>query len=178
MPTGSVYPTSSAPTNTSSPTSTATPTPTASEPFYLVVADTGTDLDGQYASIGSDTSGASLLVLYLAATPNEVASFSTFTLNADGTLQNEFVGGIAAIFPGGTSGSLFFENAVFVDEAGDTESICEIVGGVLTCRTGADTVFFVCPFQVITGTLVGGTVNVGLATQSGCTTLTLLAVPV
>ncbi|CAF9940109.1 hypothetical protein IMSHALPRED_001754 [Imshaugia aleurites] len=169
-PTGSIYPTSSI--------STATPTPTASGPFYLVVADTGTDLDGEYAYISADTSGADILVLYLANAPDEVASFSTFNLNADGTLQNEFAGGIAAIFPGGTSGSLFFENEVYVDEAGDVKSICEIVGGVLTCQTGADTVFFVCPFQDIFGTLVGGTINVGLSTQSGCTTLTLLAVPV
>ena len=171
--TGSAFPTSSPTSN-----STATPTPTSSGFFYLIAADTGTDLDGDYVSIGSSTSGNGLYVLYLASTPNQVASFSTFSLNADGTLQNEFVGGIAAIFPGGTTGTLMFTSETLAEENGDTISFCEVAGGTLTCETGAFTVFFVCPYQVISGTLVGGTVDVGLVTQSGCTPLSLRAVPV
>lgn len=171
--TGSAFPTSS-PTSTS----TAAPTPTSSEFFYLVAADTGTDLDGDYVSIGSDTSGNGLLVLYLASTPNQVARFSTFNLNADGTLQNEFSGGIANIFAGGTYQTLIFSGETFAEESGNTVSLCDIVGGALTCHTGADTVFFVCPSQVISGTLTGGTVDVGPMTRPGCTPLSLLAVPV
>ncbi|KAF6231590.1 hypothetical protein HO173_010122 [Letharia columbiana] len=176
-PTGSANGTSVSTSPTSAST-TATPTPTSSELFFLVAADTGTDLDGDYASIGSDTSGNGLLVLFLAAEPDQVASFSTFNINADGTLENEFVGGIASIFAGSKYDSLHFENEVFVDEAGDTKSICEVVGGALTCQTGAATVFFVCPVQDIDGSFIGGTVEVGPTTQPGCTTLTLLAVPV
>ena len=107
-----------------------------------------------------------------------MASFSTFSLNADGTLENEFAGGIAAIFSGGTSGSLMFTSESAAEASGDTISICEIVGGYLTCATGADTVFYICPTQVISGTLVGGDVIVGVTTKSGCTTISLEAVPV
>lgn len=107
-----------------------------------------------------------------------MASFSTFSLNADGTLENEFAGGIAAIFSGGTSGSLMFTSESSAEASGDTISICEIAGGYLTCVTGADTVFFICPSQVISGTLIGGDVNVGVTTESGCTTITLEVVPV
>lgn len=178
----SPYPTATA-NGTGTPTgSVSTSTPTSnpippSEFFYLVIADTGTAHDGQYLSIDSDTNGDSSLVLYPAAEPNEVASFSTFNINADGTLENEFAG-IAAIFPEGTSQSLFFENEVYVDESGDIKSTCEVVGGILTCQSGADTVFFICPYQVISGTLIGGSVEVGPNTQSGCTPITLLVVPV
>ena len=160
-------------------TSTATTTPIPpSDFFYLVVADTGTSYDGDYLSIGSDTSGASILVLYPGSEPSEVTSFSTFNINADGTLQNEFVGGIANIFTGSESGTLFFENEASVDESGNTKSICDDIGGTLNCQTGAATVFYICPPEVITGTLVGGTVDVGLTVEPGCTPVTLLVVPV
>lgn len=160
-------------------TSTVTPTPIPStEFFYLVVADTGTQYDGDYLSIGSDTVGNGLLVLYPGEGPDQVTSFSTFNINADGTLQNEFVGGIANIFPGGTTGTLFFRGETYVDESGNTKTICEVLGRTLTCQTGADTVFFICPPEVISGTLVGGTVDVGQTVTQGCTAITLLVVPV
>ncbi|CAF9943726.1 MAG: hypothetical protein ALECFALPRED_001113 [Alectoria fallacina] len=174
--TGSTYPTSPAQTNSSTTTSTPTPTPTSSEFFYLVAADTGTDSDGDYVSIGADDPG--LLVLYLGSVPNQVASFSTFSINADGTLQNEFAGGIASIFPGGKYQTLMFTNEANAEANGDIISFCQIVGGALTCQTGADTVFSICPSQVIDGTVVGGNVNVGPTTQPGCNPLTLLVVPV
>lgn len=178
IPTGSTYPTSSPQTNssTSSPTATPTPTPSPSEFFYLVAADTGTGHDGYYVSIGADDPG--LLVLYLAAEPNQVASFSTFNINADGTLQNEFAGGIASIFPGSTYGTLMFSPESVVDANGNTKSFCEIVGGALTCQTGADTVFSICPYEIIDGYVYGGNVDVGPMTQPGCNPLTLLVVPV
>ncbi|CAD6593718.1 MAG: hypothetical protein ASARMPREDX12_007486 [Alectoria sarmentosa] len=176
VPTGSSYPTSPAQTSSSTTTSTATPTPSSSEFFYLVAADTGTASDGDYVSIGADDPG--LLVLYLASGPDQVASFSTFNINADGTLQNQFSGGIASIFPEDEYQTLMFTNEANAEANGDTISHCEIVGGALTCQTGADTVFSICPFQVIDGTVIGGNVNVGPTTQPGCNPLTLLVVPV
>ncbi|KAL9072034.1 MAG: hypothetical protein Q9161_003808 [Pseudevernia consocians] len=179
VPTGSTHPTSSAQTNSPASTSTATPTPTPSsspEFFYLVAADTGTDLDGDYVSIGADDPG--LLVLYLAAAPNGVASFSTFSINADGTLQNEFSGGIASIFSGAQYGTLIFEPESVTDAGGYTKSLCEIVAGALTCQTGTDTVFSICPSEVVDGHVEGGNVDVGPTTQPGCDPLTLLVVPV
>lgn len=107
-----------------------------------------------------------------------MASFSTFSLNADGTLGNEFSGGIAAIFSGGTSGELMFTTESAAVAGGDAISICQIGGGELTCATGADTVFYICPSQVIDGTLIGGDVVVGVTTQAGCTTISLEAVAI
>lgn len=161
-------------------TSTATPTPISpSELFNLVVAAAGTPYDGQYLSVGSSTSRNGLLVLYPDDAPNQVARYSTFNVNADGTLQNEFIGGIANIFPGGdTYNTPFFRSEAYVEQAGNIKSICGVVGGTLECRTGADTVFFICPPQVISGTLTGGTVDVGPMTEPGCTPITLLVVPV
>lgn len=172
-PTGTAVPTGSITTSTATPTSTP-----SSEFFYLVVADTGTQYDGDFLTISSQSSGTGLLVLYpRAQAPDEVTLFSTFNINADGTLQNEFARGIANIFPG-TDGTLFFRDEAYVDAAGNIKSICEVVGGTLTCQTGADTVFFICPFQRIAGTLVDGTVNVGPTVRPGCTPITLLVVPV
>ena len=171
---GTAIPTGS----TTAPTATSTLIP-SSEFFYLVVADTGTQYDGDYLSIGSESSGTGLLVLYPGAkAPEEVTSFSTFNLNADSTLQNEFDGGIANIFPGSTDGTLFFRDEAYVDAVGNIKTICEDVSGTLTCQTGADTVFFICPFETIAATLIGGTVNVGPTVQPGCTPITVLVVPV
>lgn len=173
-PTGTAVPTGSLTTSTATPTSTP-----SSELFYLVVADTGTQYDGNFLSISSESSGTGLSVLYpRAQAPDEVSPFYTFNTNADGTLQNEFAGEIANIFPGGTDGTLFFRDEAYVDAVGNIKTICEVVGGTLTCQTGADTVFFICPYRRIAGTLVDGTVNVGPTVQPGCTPITLLAVPV
>lgn len=173
------YPTTStnipsAPISSISPTS--TPTPTASEFFYLVAANTNTSLDGSYIYIGSDDAGN--LVLYLAPAPDQVASFSKFNINADGTLQNEFSGGIASVYPGAKYGSLWFNPEAFTESQGYTVSFCGIVGGELNCRTGADTVFSVCPYQDIEGHVEGGEVVVGVVAEPGCTGLSLLVVPV
>lgn len=62
--------------------------------------------------------------------------------------------------------------------SGDTKTICKVVGGTLACQTGADTVFFICPPEIVSGTLGGGTVDVGQTVTQGCTTITLLVVPV
>lgn len=175
LPTASTNGTS-VPTGSTYPTSTSTPTPTS---FYLVAADTGNSrLDGEYVYLQSDTSGNGLLVLYLASAVSGVASFSTFALNADGTLTNDFTGdAIATIFAGSTYGTLMFEPAAIADANGDPKSFCKIVAGALTCQTGTDVVFSVCPYQVISGTLVGGTIDVGPTTEPGCSPLTLLVVP-
>ena len=173
-PTGSA--TGTSPSTASTAASTATPTPTASGPFYLVAADTGTDHDGYFVYIGADDPG--LLVLYLASGPDEVTSFSTFNINADGTLQNEFSGGIASTFPGSTYDALIFNPEGFTDSQGYIKSFCEIVDGALTCQTGAATVFSICPYQDIEGHVEGGNVEVGPTTEPGCNPLTLLVVPV
>lgn len=83
-------------------------------------------------------------------------------------------GKLANIFPGGTAGTLFFRSETDVDESGNTKTICEVVGRILNCQTGADTVFFIFPPEVVSGTLVGGTVDVEQAVTQGCTAITLL----
>lgn len=165
----------SAPTGSIYPTSTATPTQPPSD-FYLVAADTGTDRDGYYAYIGANDPGE--LVLYLAAKPEPVASFSTFHLNADGTLLNEFSYGIASVYPGYKYGSLEFHPEAFAESQGYIISYCKIVGGALSCQTGSDTVFSICPYQDEEGHLEDGNVFVGQTTEPGCFPLTLLVVPV
>lgn len=175
------YPTGTAngttiPTYSSTSPSTAIPTPTSSEFFYLVISDIGTSLDGDYLTIGSDFGGSGLYVLYPGDEPDSDAKFSTFSINTDGTFQNEFVQGIAYIFSEGTDDPLVFAGEVSVDENGGIKSICAINGGVLTCQTGTDVVFFVCPFNFTLE--AGGTVDVGPITRPGCTPITLLAVPI
>ncbi len=160
-------------------TSTATPTPISpTELFSLVISAPGYVYDGDPLTIESDTSGASLLVLYPTTGTGGPSSFTTFNINADGTLQNQFSGGIAAIFAADAGGTIFFDPETLVDETDDIKVICEDVAGTLTCHTGPFTVFYECPFQVITGTLVGGTIDVGQTVPAGCTEITLRIVPV
>lgn len=173
------YPTSSA-TGTSIPTSsnstsTATPTPTASGPFYLVAANPGATYDGAYAFVGA---AEEALVLYLGNDePDQIAAFSTFSINADGTLMNPRAG-IASIYGPGSSGGLIFNGEDFTESQGYIESICEIVDGALLCQTGAATVFSTCPAQSIQGHVVGGNIDVGPTTQPGCSPLNFRVVPI
>ena len=171
------------PTGTAIPTGSITPTaaPTSipsSELLYLVIADTGTEYDGEYLGVNSQYSGTGLLVLYPRKNVNRDPPFSVFNINADGTLQNEFSGGIANIFPGSTDGTLHFEDVAYVEEVGNIKTICDVVGGTLNCQTGADTVFFICPFRREAATQLDGTLNVGRTVQPGCTPITVLVVPV
>ena len=167
--------TSVLPTSTLNPTSTPIP---PSELFYLVVAAPGTPYDGQYLTIGSNSNGDGELVLYPTDGPDAIIRFSEFNLNADGTLESEFDGGIASIYPGESSYPLVFNLESFVEEEGYTESICEDVDGFLTCLTGVATVFYICPVVFIDGSVINGEVETGAVVRTGCDGIALRIVPV
>lgn len=82
------------------------------------------------------------------------------------------------MYPGTGYRSLWFNPEAFTESQGYTISECEIVGGGLSCTTGADTVFSICPYENVEGHVENGNVDVGQATEPGCFPLTLLVVPV
>ena len=172
---GTAISTSLVPTGTSHPTSIPIP---PSELFYLVIAAPGTPYDGQFLTIGSNENRDGELVLYPTDGPDQIIRFSEFNLNADGTLESEFDGGIASIYSGESSYPLVFNSESFVEEEGYIESICEDVDGFLTCLTGVATVFFICPTQIIDGSVINGNVVTGAITRTGCDTIALRIVPV
>ncbi len=103
-----------------------------------------------------------------------------FSLLADGALYNQQAQGVAGIGPAMSSGTLRFapEDSYDYDPPfyQNQKSICEIVGGTVTCQTGPATVFYICPFEP--EGMTGGFVSVGPSAEPGCNAISLLAVPV
>ena len=164
-------------------TSTATSTPVSpSEFFLLVVASTGTPYDGQYLVREGYRAYTGAIVLYpeVYVPGDEDNAQARFSLLADGALYNQQAQGVAGIAPAVSSGSLNFyaEDAYEPDPPFSQlqKSICEIVGGTVTCQTGPATVFYICPFQPEGG--IDGEVLVGPSAEPGCNAISLLAVPV
>ena len=184
-PTGSANGTAIPTASTYVPTATSM-TPPVSTPFlfYLVTAGTGTFLDGYYLYYDccyGGVQGGTLAILRFTNNADVISrTSSTFSLNGNSTLKNTY-GGVGRAFDDSTTLYWFFNNGDIygVDQSAVVhESICEIVGGELTCVTGVDTVFLVCGIDsanTVVGNLV---VQLGTAVPAGCSPFTLLVVPV
>lgn len=161
--------------------STATPTPIPpTERFFLVVADSGTDLDGNYIQFSGNTAQSGLLVLYPRPPPDDFSYPSSllFNINEDGTLGiQEYTCFILSIitYP-----------PLILGEAGPYETqpdypyatvYCEAVGGDLACQSDSRTIFSICPDDFPYDGFTGGSVDLGPTVEPGCAEVTLRIVP-
>ena len=178
VPTSSVYSTSSIHPSGVSSTSTGGPGPTPTS-FYLIAADTGTYLDGDYLYIGIDDSGDQLF--HLLFEQRFPAGPSSFSLSANGTLVQDQTGRIAryrkvqeneedAVY----QDLLFFVDPDAPEDPDDRAVTCEIVHGALTCQSGANGVFYKPPQYVTEYELTLASVTLGQVVLPGSYQITLL----
>ena len=164
--------------------STATSTSiSSSELFFLVVADSGTDLDGSYLQFSGAVAFSGALLLYPRAPPLVPYSSVLFNINADSTLGiSEYIclilGGVTwpALSLGIDTGPT--ANDPFNNPYNLLNVICEVVGGKLACEAGGRTVFSICPDTLPSAGFTGSNLDIGPTVEPGCTEVTLLVVPV
>ena len=176
--TGTANGTARSTSSTSNPAATPTPIP-PTELFYLVVADSGTALDGNYIQFTGATSQSGLLVLYPRPPPDEPFPSLLFNLNEDGTLGiQEYICLIDSIItypplilgeavPSGTSDPFYPYVTVY----------CDVVSGNLACQADSRTVFSICPDDFPYDQFTGGSVDLGPTVEPGCAEVTLRVVP-
>lgn len=147
--------------------STVAPTSTPST-FYLVAADTGqTEFDGSYFKIIPDpfpaiTPSGDKVLQFGDKSPDGAANF---TLSTDGRLQcNSESGPLYASVSNGHpyTQSLEFEAPEGLDKWGLVAVTCQIANRVLTCQWGPLVVFYFEPSNVVNGTQVGETLDIGV----------------
>lgn len=178
IPTSSIDPTSSIlPAAT---TSTAAPLPTSSS-FYLVVADTGTSLDGDYLSVGEAFSGDGIFVLLFGAKEPDPYEGDIFSLsNATyGNLIYNPSGNIATYYD--LYGGIIFQDPdpAVAESYGDTPATCELADGDILCQNTEYSTFYTYPSTVVDGADTVPYVELGpLPIPSGAVRLNLLPVPV
>ena len=169
---GTAVPTGSTATSTATPTSIP-----SSELFYLVVADSGTDiLDGSFLEFSGAVafSGNLNLYPYPPPLPSGPDSYALFHLNEDGTL------GVAEYICWIDTTITFAALGVAPpDPEGNPsdEVICEVVGGKLFCEAAGKTVFSICPTTLPSAGFTGAELDIGPTVEPGCAEVTLLVVP-
>lgn len=151
------------------------------ELFYLVVADSGSDFDGDYITSSGDDAGG--VVLYPQDPPDDFSytlqlAFHITDRGTLGILDDEI-----GIYTGIPYPSL--DLWPYSDPADDNppnqpnaRMYCGVVGGTLSCQADSRTVFSLCPDDRLRGGVTGRPVDIGLTAEPGCAEVTLLVVPV
>lgn len=177
-PASSIDPTSSSLPAAATPT--AAPLPTSSS-FYLVVADTGTSLDGDYLYPGQAFDGDGIYVLLFGAKEPDSYGGDIFSLsNATyGNLVSNPSGNIATYYD--LYGGVIFQDPdpAVLQSYGDTPAPCELADGVILCQNTDYSVFYTYPSTVVDGADTVPYVELGpIPIPSGAVHLNLLPVPV
>lgn len=178
-PTGTANGTAISTGSTANATATPTPIP-PTERFFLVVADSGTTLDGNYIQFSGNTQQTGLLVLYPRPKPDDFtyASSLLFKFNEDGTLAiQEYTLIILSIIT--YPPLILAETGPYEIDPGFPYAavFCEDVDGNLACRGESRTVFSICPDDFPYDGFTGGTVDLGPTVEPGCAEVTLRIVP-